>query len=120
MVVSSHKHRDLFAGGVSRLGGLFLLVTTGRTIVTFGLSSKGSDERSGERGFEAGDGEDSLSPTDGGAESACEEAQGGEILLEFGDSDRQSLCSGVEGCKVFFNLGEPASELGNLGGEVRT
>ena len=40
--------------------------------------------------------------------------------MELGDPNRHSLYSGVESCEVLFKLGGPASELGNLGGEVRT
>ena len=57
---------------------------------------------------------------EGDSESVCEDAEGSEVLLEFGDPNRKGLCSGVEGDEVLFKLGGAADEPGDIRGEARS
>jgi hypothetical protein len=56
--------------------------------------------------------------TEGGAEGAREDTEGGDVLLELEDPDREGLCSDVEGGEVLFEFGRPVSETGDLGSKV--
>jgi len=57
---------------------------------------------------------------EGGPEYADEDMEDAEVLLEFGDPNRKSLCLGIEGSEIIFKFGDPAGELDDLVGEVRS
>ena len=82
-----------------------------RTTSSFG-------ESFGERGLESSKGENVLGLAEGGSKCAREDAEDGEVLLEFGDQNRKGLCLGIEGSKILFKFADPAGEPGELVGEV--
>ena len=85
-----------------------------RTTSSFGESF----ESFGERGLESSKGENVLGLAEGGSKCAREDAEDGEVLLEFGDQNRKGLCLGIEGSKILFKFADPAGEPGELVGEV--
>ena len=89
-----------------------------RIVIPFSVGSEGYGERSGEEGDGSGGGEGSLGLTEGDPERVRQNAQGGEVMLEFGDPYREGLCAGVESGEALFELGGSPGESGDLGGEV--
>jgi hypothetical protein len=89
-----------------------------RFAASCGVGFEGFGEGTGKGGFDVGEGEEPLGLTEGGAEGLREDAEGSEILLEFGDPYREGLRAGVKGGEVLFELGGAAGELGDLGEEV--
>ena len=73
---------------------------------------KGSSERTDGRG------EELLGLTERGAQSVREDAEGDEVLLEFGDPNRESLCLDVESGEVLFEFGRAPGQSSDLGLKV--
>jgi hypothetical protein len=110
-----HRHQRILIRSRSHA----LLFETGRAVASFfAKGSEGFSEGPGKGGIEARRGENPLGLAEGGPEDARKGAKGNEVLLEFGDPDREGLCSVVEGSEVLFELGGAVGEPGDLGEEV--
>ena len=98
----------------SRFGGSVLAFVTNLTVASPGAGLKNSSEV----GSGAEEGGYLLGLTEGGSEGVREDTEGGEVLLEFGDSYRECLCAGIEGGEALFELGGAVSEAVDLRVEV--
>ncbi len=59
-------------------------------------------------------GEGALGLAERGREGAGEDLEGGEVLLEIGDPDRQLLGAGIESGEAFFHLARAGGEMGDV------
>jgi hypothetical protein len=75
-------------------------------------------EGSGEVGSGAGERENPLGLAERGSEGVRENAEGGEVLLKFGDSYRECLRAGLDGGEALFELGGAVGDLVDLRVEV--